>query len=239
MADRIVYLVDKLPRGAGDGPLEFVDDAGLSSLMAEGFEVVSTMPERKVQAGGKSVKASMIVLRPAGENRGVSVRGREAEERAGTQLVVVHDEYGRKLSISPAQAMVRELSRGLARLGSAGHLGPAGDHSIPGMTVISSELVSKAQDAGGLAAARGEPKSANPFPAGSEAYMVWRRGWENVKRQGALPVSPEALKSADETGYAMAQDLGPDDVAHCPYPKGSPQHTAWLDGFKRGGGRVE
>ena len=249
MADRIVYLVDQLPRNlAADEPLEFVDDVRLTELTAgEGYEVVNTLPERKIRtAAGKTVKASMMILRPGAENRGVSVAGRRGDDEDPPQrnrgMVTVVDGYGRQIQMSPGQAMVHEMSRGLARLGAAGHLGPTGDHNMPGLTVISGELVAKAWDSGALAAARGEPKSANPFPGGSEAHTLWLQGWTKITNEGhgqAAAVSPEALQRAEEEGYTLAQSLGKDDVVHCPYPRGTQQRERWLEGFKRGGGRVE
>jgi ribosome modulation factor len=239
VGDRIVYLVEKLPRNHTDSGLEFVDDAGLSALMADGFEVSSTLPERKVQANGKTVKASMMVLRPAGENRGLSVRGRERErDDDGGGRIVVHDGFGTPRSLTPAQATMHEMTRALGRLGAAGHLGPAGDHNMPGLTIISGEMVGKAFDLGLLAAMRGEPKTANQFPAGSEASTLWLQGWYKGQKANQVQIAPSALTRAEEEGYALAQSLGADDVVSCPYP--NPQlKTAWLDGFKRGGGRIE
>lgn len=241
VGDRIVYLVEKLPRNHGDSGLEFVDDARLGELMGDGFEVTSTMPDRKVQANGKTVKAAMLVLRPSGENRGVSIRdrrdGRDAEHE-GKNLVTVRDGFGQARSLTPAQATLHEVTRALARLGAPGHLGPAGDHNMPGLTIISGEMVGKAFDLGMGAAMRGDQKSANQFPPGTEAHTLWLQGWHKGKKADSVQIDGAALTRAEEEGYALAQSLAEDDVAHCPYSNKALK-SAWMDGFKRGGGRIE
>lgn len=240
MADRIVYLVEKLPRHHDESGLEFVDDARLSEIMAQGFEVTSTMPERKVQANGKTVKASMLVLRPSGENRGVSVRNRDRSEpeHEGRNLVTVRDGFGQSRSLTPAQATLHEVTKALARVGAVGHLGAAQDHSMPGLTIISGEMTGKAFDLGMLARMRGEGKTASPFPPGSEAHTLWLQGWHKGGEAAGASISMPALQRADEEGYALAQSLGADDQVHCPYAHPDLK-SAWIDGFKRGGGRVE
>ncbi len=239
MADRTVYLVEKLPRDHEDSGLHFVDDAGLSALMADGYEVTATLPERKVQASGRSVKASMLVLRPAGENRGVSRREPDPDDapRNG-RSVTVRDGFGQERSLTPAAAAMHEMVQALSRVGAVGHLGAAQNHSMPGLTIISGEMTGKAFDLGLLAGMRGEGKHASPFPPGSEAGTLWLQGWYKAGQAARQQVEPSALNQADSDGYALAQSLGDDDQVSCPYSH--PQlKAAWCDGFKRGGGRIE
>lgn len=242
MADRIVYLVDELTKHHTTAALAFVDDAGLNQLLGDGFEITSTLPDRKVKAGTKTVKATMMVLRPSAENRAVSAPDspyhRDSE---GRNLVTVNDDYGMPRQMTPAQATMREMTRALGRLGDVGHLGSARDHSMPGMTIISGELVGKAFDAGTVAASQGHPDTANPFPAGSAPHTRWLEGYR--KYEASKLTTPEAgevaLANAFAEGKGIAQTLGPDDVAHCPYFPGNPLHAAWVDGFRSGGGRIQ
>jgi ribosome modulation factor len=229
MSDKIVYLVNKVTARMLDTNLQWVDDEMLSAIMSEGYEQVSAM-DRKV-AG---VKATMIVLRPSGENRGM-VRARPPEE----DQIDVPDGFGtRSVSIGQAFAgMQRDLTVALQNMGDSGHLGGARNHSMPGMTIVSGELVGKAYDAGQIAANRGMGSSACPFPPGSAPYTKWMQGF---KAAGATPgaVSENAQREAYSDGMGTARSLGRDDAVHCPYPRGSPLREHWLNGFKAGGGRV-
>ncbi len=242
MSDRVVYLVDEVTKLHTTAAVAFVDDAGLSQLLADGYEITTTLEGRKVKAGTKSVTATMLVLRPSGENRGVSSResGYHRDEE-GRNLVTVNDEYGMPRQMTPAQAMTREMTRALGRIGDVGHLGSARDHSMPGMTIISGELVGKAFDAGTIAASRGDPESANPFPAGSAPHTRWIEGYRKYHASaGAIPeAGSAALTEAELEGYGLAQALGPKDQAHCPYLRGNPLREAWMNGFVRGGGTIE
>lgn len=225
MADKIVYLVTKVTDRMRETNLSWVDDEMLSALMSEGYEQVSTMV-RKV-AG---VKATMIVLRPSGENRGM-VRAQES--------VHISDGFGtREVSAPQAFAnMHRELSLALQGMGDSGHLGGARNHSMPGMTIVSGELVGKAYDAGQIAANRGACPGSCPFPPGTAPYTKWMQGF----RAAAAPpvaVSQQAQEQAYLDGLNTAQSLGRDDAAHCPYPRMSPLREHWLRGFKAAGGRV-
>lgn len=239
MSDRVVYLVEEITKAHTQAEVAFVDDAGLGRLLAEGFEITSTMPDRKVKAGTKLVKAAMIMLRPAGENRGVSTRD---DERAGSRdLVTIKDDYGIPRQVSAAQATMREMTRALGRIGDVGHLGSARDHNMPGVTIISGELVGKAFDAGTVAAARGDSENMNPFPPGSAPHTRWIEGFRKYHASSAS--TPEAgsaaLAEAEAEGYGLAQSLGPKDQAHCPYLRGNPLREAWIEGFIRGGGTIE
>ncbi len=243
MADRVVYLVEEITRHHTQAEVAFVDDAGLGQLLAEGFEITSTLPDRKVKANGKTVKAAMIMLRPAAENRGVSTREQPEYQRdsEGRNLVVVNDEFGLPRSMTPAQATMQAMTKALSRIGDVGHLGGARDHNIPGLTIISGEMIGKAFDIGTLAGARGDSEDTNPFPGGTAPHTRWIEGFrkyhESTKTQ---PVTGDvALQEAEAEGYGLAQSLGPKDVVHCPYLNGNPMKRAWLDGFRRGGGVIE
>ncbi len=236
MGDRIVYLVEKLPRTHLTEKMEMVDDEALNALMGEGFEITSTLPDRKIQVNGKTVKAVMLVLRPSGENRGVSLRERDREDAPGRGITVM-DEFGNSRSLPAHQAVMQEMSRALRQIGTAGHLGPSGNHNMPGLTIISGEMIGKAFDLGCSAGHRGESKERNPFPAGTPPHTKWLQGF-NQSAAAPPEVSPEGIRNAEEDGYNMAQSLADDDIAHCPYPSGSAQKAAWMDGFKRGGGII-
>ena len=228
MADKIVYLVSKITSRMQATNLLWVDDEMLSAIMQEGYEQVSAM-ERKV--GG--IKATMIVLRPSGENRGMT-------RVPPQERVDVQDEYGNNRSVSMIQALEqtnRSLTQALQGMGESGHLGGARNHSMPGMTIVSGELVGKAYDAGQIAANRGMGTDSCPFPSGSAPHTKWMQGYAAaLKPRGQ--VSQNAQQEAYNDGLGTARSLGRDDSVHCPYPRGSPLREHWLDGFKAGGGRV-
>lgn len=266
MADRIVYLVDKLPRNAHDADVEIVDDAKFSELVASGFEVTTTVPGRTVTAAGKKVKATMMVLRPSGENRALAPTERRAadlteldDEQQARSMVVRADEWGNNRSMTPAAAVMHDMTRALQNMNAPGHLGPPGNHNIPGMSIISGEMVSKAYDMGSLAAAAGKGKELCPFPVASVPYVKWNQGWEANKkafeviaaggvdinslpeqeRAGVLIDRARALAEAEQQGRTLAQSLGAHDQVQSPYDTRDPRHAAWLKGFLAGGGRIE
>ncbi len=242
MADRIVYLVNDITKQHTTAAVAFVDDAGLSQLLGEGFEITTTLPDRKVKAGTKTVVATMLVLRPSGENRGITTREEGYHrDKEGRNLITVNDDYGVPRQMSPTQATMREMTRALGRIGDAGHLGSARDHNMPGLTIISGELIGKAFDAGTIAASRGDREDANPFPPSTAPHTRWIEGFRKYYAQmETKPVAGSvALEEAHAEGYGIAQSLGQEDVAHCPYLRGNPLREAWLTGFTQGGGRVE
>lgn len=250
MADRIVYLVDTLTRDMEASELAFVDDTRLGAILAQGYEVTSTLPDRKVEAGRKKVKATMMVLRPSAENRGVSVAqpsGRFEPDRRGDLgggAISVTDAFGSKREVSLSRHLTETLDRmsqALIGLGDAGHLGGNRTQSFPGVTVISGEVVAKAYDVGVGAAMRGAPVESCPFPSMSEAQQQWLRGYRMGQAQAKnMPgADPVALGEARDAGRATARQFGQDDEVSCPYPPGSPLREAWMDGFREGGGRVE
>jgi ribosome modulation factor len=246
VADKIVYLVSSITEAMRNEPgLAFVDDADLSGWVSAGWEVVNTIP-REVQAGKRKVKATMIVLRRAGDNRGVSTvdRGHRHDDldRPGNAMVTVTDDFGRQSQITPASMMIRTLekmSTSLANLGDTGHLGGARNHNIPGLQIISSEVVQKAFDVGLLAQRRGEQPDACPFPSGSEAAMQWLRGYRTGEGAPAQKATQDALDEAYRVGHSTAKLHAEHDVVTCPYPAGSPLRPAWVKGFTEAGGRVE
>jgi hypothetical protein len=241
VADRIVYLVDVLPKNAAEAKVELVTDATLTELTsAEGFEIASTL-ERAIQIGRKSVKATMVVLRPSAENRAVARVHVDDNPPPGREMVVVRDEWGQNRSVTPAQAMVENMTRALRNIGAPGHLGPAGDHNLPGMSIISGEMVSKAFDVGALAYARGQGAESNPFPPGSAPATKWLEGYRNAEKRlsAQTDVSQRALDDAYREGKAVAESLAPDDLTRPPYPRTDKRREVWLRGFQDGGGRVE
>jgi len=244
MADRIVFLVDKIPKG--DATVEVVDDDTFSTLVATGFEVINQMEGRSVTVGGKKVKATMIVLRPSGENRGVTrARQHDEDEDAGGPpsrgMVQVRNEYGVMVPMTPAAAASHAVIRALQDIGAPGHLGPVRDHSLPGLSIISGETVSKAWDTGALAGKRGDPESANPFPVGSMPHTKWLQGYHKIKGSTQMDVSEGALEEAYRLGKTLAEDLkdSPHAKVTCPYEPRNPCHARWCTGFTDGGGTIE
>jgi ribosome modulation factor len=246
MPDRSVYLVEKVTAAMiKDERYVFVDDATLGSALAEGWEISTTLKDRKLTVDGQQVIADMIILRQAAENRGVSVaepRGvQSATSREPATSMTVTDEYGRERQVSIPQAMVEALqglSRGLSDMGHVGHLGAPGRHNMPGMQVISGEMISKAYDMGLLAGASGQSKDANPFPAGSPPYTKWLQGFAKAPSVATQKLTQGQLDEAESLGYKLAQELGANDVVHCPHSHPALK-AAWVRGFQRGGGRVE
>ncbi len=244
MADRVVYLVSSVPRKAAETNLEFVDDVMLGQLLSEGWETSTTLPDRVLRVGGKSIKATMMVLKGAADNRGLSVRENGHERRSGGTMVTVTDDFGGSQQMDPARALVRvmdKMERALLNMGDTGHLGGARNHNMPGLQIVSGEMTQKAFDVGLLANRRGEKVSDCPFPKGSEAAQKWLQGFRLGDKNNANPQKADkvAIEEAYRVGVQAAKDFGEDDEVTCPYPAGSPLRPHWVDGFKQGGGRVE
>lgn len=245
MPDRVVYLVEEVTAAHKEAVLEFVDAEGLGELIAKGYETSTTLENQKVKVGGKPIKATMMILKQAAENRGVSVLDRHQERGdSGGQMISAEDGFGGTRQVSVAQAMV-EATRALARATEdqgrhVGHLGAPSRVKIPGLTVISGEIISQAFDMGMLAGARGETQSACPFPLGSEAATKWLQGHKKgMERHSTMPAAMEIARATEE-GYNMAMSVDKDAVVHCPYAGSHPMlKQAWMNGFKSGGGTVE
>jgi ribosome modulation factor len=255
MPDRLVYLVEEVTPQLASAPVEFVDAAGLAGLLSDGYEASTTLENQQVKVGSKKVKATMFILKQASENRGVSVRPRGGDDHA---VVSMPDGFGgtREVSLQQAQIQVmRDLALSIGESSrQVGHLGAPGRHSMPGLTIISGEVISKAFDLGQLAAASGKSKEANPFPPGSEASTKWLQGFKKgASRHSAQEVVPEGVSAQDhekqwksredaahEQGRETAQSLDADDVAHNPHIHAHPRiRDAWVRGFVAGGGTVE
>ncbi len=257
MPDRVVYLVEELTAAHREAVLKFVDAEGLQELLAQGYETGTTLENQKVKLDGKSVKATMMILKMAAENRGVTVSGHQHQER-GQELMTIQDEYGRSRQVTLGEAIVhsnRQLAETIAEQGRhVGHLGAPSRPKIPGLTIISSEVVQQAYDAGQLAAARGEPVSACPMPPGTEAATKWLQGYrasqDRVAKEDAVPIGVTAAQHAanwasreqvcHDEGERMAKSVAKEDVVHNPYERSHPRlRAAWIRGFQAGGGTVE
>jgi hypothetical protein len=244
VADKIVYLVSAITEAMRSEPgLAFVDDADLSGWASAGWEMVNTIP-REVVVGKRKVKATMIVMRRAVDNRGVSTTDRpgRGDDHPGSGMITVTDDFGRETQTSPAAMMVRtmdRMERALTNLGDPGHLGGARNHNIPGLRIISSEIVQKAFDVGLLAQRRGESATACIFPSGTEAAVQWLRGYRTGEGAPVQEANQSSLDEAYRVGHETAKLHAIDDVVSCPYPAGSPLRPAWLKGFTDAGGRVE
>lgn len=247
MPDRTVYLVDEVTDPMIDHELTFVSDADLTQLTKVGWEVTTTLA-RTLRVAGKEVHATMMIIRRAEENRGVSVRqseegtGRRPEGVHGT--MVVADAFGVPRAVSTTEMFARALDgmqRGLSNLGEhPGHLGAPGQHNMPGLTIISGTHISKAFDMGMLAGARGESSAANPFPPGTEASSKWLEGYAQRGRVRAQQASASEIKEAEVAGFKLAESMALDKDSQVTCPFSHPQlREAWVSGFKRGGGTVE
>lgn len=248
MPDQNVYLVEKIsPAMIKDARYIFVDDETLGEMLAAGWELSSTMKDRKLTVGGERVVADMLILKQAAENRGVAVaepRGvQSATSHGNGTMMTVKDDFGIERQMSIPQAMVealQNLGRGLTDMGQhPGHLGAPGRHNMPGMQVISGEMISKAYDMGLLAGASGQTKDANPFPAGSPPYTKWLQGFAKAPSVAKQQLTQDQLAEAEEQGFKLAQELGKgNDLVHCPHSHPALK-AAWVRGFVRGGGTVE
>ncbi len=241
MPDRVVYLVATVPRKAAESELEFVDDAGLGQLLADGWETSTTLPDRTLRVGGKSIKATMMVLKKAADNRGLVTSEEPRNRRAGGTMVTVTDDFGGNRQMDAGHALVRvmdKMERALLNMGDSGHLGGARNHNMPGLQIVSGEMVQKAFDIGLMAFRRGESESANPWP-GTEAGQSWLRGFRLGEKNPPQDIDKVSEEECYQVGFRTAKDFGTDDEVACPFPAGSPKRVHWLRGFKAGGGRVE
>jgi len=243
MPDRVIYLFEESDSKIASSykkdhqikhTYDLVSDEEFSTLLVEGWEVLSTL-SRTIPIKSKNIKTSMIILRQAAENRGVSI----AEKQS--QMLDVPDDFGGKRSVSILEALavgISKMSKGLSLQGAhPGHLGAPGEHNLPGLQIVSSTVVSRARDMGMLAAKRGTPKSENPFPAGSVPATQWLLGYAEADLKNAACASE--IGDAFDAGKRLAMQLGPgNDVVSCPFSH--PElRSAWVRGFKEGGGTVE
>jgi ribosome modulation factor len=243
MTDRIVYLVPKVIQGMSGSDLEFVDDVELSNLLAAGWEVSTTMADRKVVVGKKVLKADLIVLKSSESNRGLSIADHSQQRGRGGD-VMVRDDFGGQQRFSTEQALANVLSdvkQALNRSGESSHLGSQQNHNLPGLTIISGQMISKAFDVGGLAANRGESADSCPFPPHTEAGQQWLAGYRNREGNRKAPAAISSLAAADamRAGAHAALQYGAEDQVYCPYPQGSLLRDHWIAGFRASGGRVE
>ncbi len=238
MADQLIYLVDTVTAAMKGNDPECLSDVDLAAKLGEGFEVLSTLPAKKVTIG-KKVSVTPMLLRQAGAPKNaMTVHREQPRPRREGFDVVNRDELE-----GPAGGMITQvmskLANALTSLGDgASHLGATRNHNMPGLTIVSGELVSKAWDMGMSAARSGQQRSSCPFPVGSEAATKWLQGFQRGSAEDTK-VDPTALGSIERDAYELALSLGPDDEVTCQYPAGSEKHEAWLAGFKRGGGKVE
>jgi hypothetical protein len=245
MPDRSVYLVEEVTVAmVKDERYVFVDDATLAKALDEGWEISTTMKDRKLTVGGERIVADMLVLKQAAENRGVSVaESRPPSAPASATSMTVTDEFGMPRTMSIPQAMVeslQELGRGIANMGEhTGHLGAPGRHNIPGLQIISGKTISQAYDIGLLAGARGCGKDANFFPPGSVPSMKWLQGFADSAKVAKQEITAAALDEAEKQGFDLAQQLGKgDDEVPCPHSH-PVLKAAWVRGFVKGGGTIE
>lgn len=231
MPDRVVHVCNAAP--SGDDTI--VTSQQLQALLDSGLEVFQTIPGQSVTIKGRKHDAVMMILRPAKENRGLTI--------AGGEPGVMEDATpsgGRSRSLAVVEQVVDRLSRALALNagGTAGHLGAPGQHNMPGLTIISGEQVARARDMGQLASRAGQTKEQCPFPSGSAAASQWLKGWVDGQVQDAA--SPDEVARAAEQGRQEAITFkGLDVEVYCPYPPGTVLRTAWLRGFQEAGGTVE
>jgi ribosome modulation factor len=241
MADQLIYLVETVTAAMEDHDPVCLSDSGLAAKLGDGFEVISTMPTKKVTIG-KKVSVTPMLLRQAGGAKNAVALHREqpSPRRDGFEITNRDEGYdGGGHSGGLITQMMSKLTTALTNLGDgASHLGAPRNHSMPGMTIVSGELVSKAWDTGMNAARCGHPRSSCPFPVGSEPATKWLQGYKKGA-EADVNVGSKALGTIEEDAYALAKSLDVNDVVDCPYAPGSEKHSAWLAGFKRGGGRVE
>lgn len=235
MADQLIYLVETITAAMKGNEPECVSDSGLATKLGEGFEIRSTLPSKKVTIGKKVSVTPMILRRAGGPANALVTQEPDHRPRDNNFHVISRDDRGGGGMLS---VVMDKLSTAIASLGDgASHLGAPRNHSMPGMTIVSGELVSKAWDAGMNAARSGQLKSSCPFPPLSDAATRWLQGWN----KGAAPygaVDPQALITIERDACELALSLGEDDEVNCVYRVGSEEHGAWMRGFKSGGGKV-
>jgi len=247
MANRSVYLVETItPEMIEEPDLTFVDDPTLAKLLGEGWEVSKTMT-RKVKVAGKPVEAEMLLLKRFEDDRALMEAPRREVSRSepmtgGGGDMIVTDEFGVERRVSTSEAFVRalaDLGRGVANMGEhVGHLGAPGRHNIPGMQVISGEMISKAYDMGMMAGVRGVLRDRNPFPVNSPPHTKWLQGHADSNKLEKQGVTREQVDEAEKQGFDLAQQLGEGkDEVTCAHSH-PVLKAAWLRGFVRGGGKV-
>lgn len=238
MADILVYLVDSYTKAMGDHTPECVDDVRFAAKLGEGFEQLSTMPAKKVKIGGKQVTVIPMILRQQGGARNALTVSRDDDQ--SDNPTNVNPKNAVAIFGGMLDSLTKSISTALARTGDGGsHLGAPREHSMPGLTIVSGELVGKAYDAGSIARSSGSTLDGCPFPNGSAAATRWRQGWlASGKEQQVDPVALDRIR-ADAEALAISLEGDPDAQVDCPYRPGTSTHAAWVDGFKRGGGRVE
>lgn len=239
MADRMIYIYDgKHPRGEPE--VEVLTTAEFSAALAEGWEVVTQTDGKPIPwkpSPPKPVLGERTILRRREENRGLAVAG--GERRAGSDVVTLRDDYGRTRTISTAEAMgesMRQLALSLQQQAQgACHLGAPGRHDIPGVTVISAEIVAKAFDVGMQAGIAGAAKDSNPFPPGTDAHTIWLRGYHKGTTMPSQQPGQGELDKAYADGLRTVSEFGPDDEVTCPY-RGHLK-AEWERGYKEAGGK--
>ncbi len=243
MADKIVFVLDRVPKVPGASLVDIITTGEFASMLADGWEVVS-QADKEIPWEPRPKKAIMgerTILRRREENRGMSVAGGGGGGERGGEVVTLRDDYGRTRTLSTAEAMgesMRQLALSIQQQAQSGgcHLGAAGRHDIPGVTVISGEVVAKAFDVGMQAGIAGADRSSNPFPGGSDAHTVWLRGYyEGTRVQQSMPSDAEKARAFSD-GQRTAQAFGPEDEVSCPY-RGHLK-TEWERGFKEAGGKI-
>jgi len=239
----VIYLVDQVPQGheysVEQSGIHFVDDRMLTDLLANGYEITSTV--EKVKMG---ISATMMVLKRAEDNRGLVTSGRGAQHELAD-----YDDHprghggpgGMEDVVRSLAVIAKDIGRSMTT--GAGHLGSAGNHNMPGLTVISGEHVQKAYDMGMLAGHAGHEQHTCPFPPGNPAYMRWCSGWVAGRTAAGMDEpehQPADLASARARGKADAEYFkGTDVEVSCPYPLRSVLRQEWIEGFRLGGGTIE
>ena len=234
MADQLIYLVETVTAAMADHDPVCLADSGLAAKLGEGFEVISTMPTKKVTIGKKVSVTPMLLRQAGGPKNALSLHEEQSRRPEGFQLSSREERGGGLMA-----TVMDKLSAALTQMGDgASHLGAPRNHNMPGLTIVSGEMVAKAWDLGMAAARRGQSASNCPFPPRSEAATKWLQG----HHRGSAPdkkVDAMALCTVELDAYELALSLGADDEVVSPYPSNSEMHAAWMSGFKRGGGRVE
>jgi ribosome modulation factor len=242
MADKMVYVVDVMPSIKGSPKVEVITMDELAVQLSDGWEIVSQSDGRAIPwepAPKKPVLGERTILRRREDNRGLSVSGSGRMSDVGG-TVTLRDEFGRERQVTSSEALgesLRQLSLSMQdQARGTGHLGAPGRHQIPGVTVISAEIVAKAFDIGMQAGIAGAAKITNPFPGGTEAHTVWLRGYAQGMKMPAQDVGTPELERAFIEGKNTAEAFGAEDEVTCPY-RGRLKRE-WERGYVAGGGTV-
>jgi len=229
----MLYVLDRIPKG--EATVEVVTSQGFAELLSDGWEVVTQADNRQIpwKPANQKVLGERVILRRREENRGVAVAGHERAE----STLTLHDEYGRPRQVS-SDVMLAETLRTLAQQNAqqshgGGHLGVPAKHLLPGTTIISGDIVGKAEDAGMAAAKAGD--NTNPFPPGHPAHRLWNRGHsEGRKLHGA---GPGELQAAYHHGEQTARTAGLVEVVTCPF-LADDLRKEWERGYADSGGTI-